>query len=100
MFTFYNYHDEYNGLQAEVKALITGLRLCIHYDFLKFGAGEDFIHFINKQVKGPWNISYIEEINRLMKKMQLNFTHIWIEENAAADWLVNIRYKEREQSYY
>ncbi|KAL2512020.1 Ribonuclease H protein [Abeliophyllum distichum] len=71
---FHDFYGECTSLEAEIRALNTGLR----------------------KTRGPWTVQYhLEEIQRWLSKLEVSFSHIWREGNIVADWLASNGYKEK-----
>ncbi|KAL2533012.1 Ribonuclease H protein [Abeliophyllum distichum] len=86
-------------LEAELRAVETGLRLCWQNNLDKVWVEVDSIAAMllcNQKNKGPWEVQYIlESIHQNVNKMEIQFSHIWREGNKVADWFANKGYNEK-----
>ncbi|KAL2471635.1 RNase H domain-containing protein [Abeliophyllum distichum] len=96
---FYEYYGKCSILEAKLKAVETGLRLCWQSNFNKVWVEVDskaaMLLCIQKD-KGPWEVQYtLESIHQYTSKMDIHFSHIWREGNKVVDWFANKGYIEK-----
>ncbi|KAL2506936.1 Uncharacterized protein Adt_22557 [Abeliophyllum distichum] len=86
---FYDFYGTCSILEAELKAVATGLRLCWQKNINKVWVEVDSkaaMLLCIQQDKGPWEVQYIlESIHQSVNKMETQFSHIWREGNKVAD---------------
>ncbi|KAL2457503.1 Uncharacterized protein Adt_46351 [Abeliophyllum distichum] len=96
---FYDFYGTCSILEAELKAVATGLRLCWQKNINKVWVEVDSkaaMLLCIQQDKGPWEVQYIlESIHQSVNKMETQFSHIWREGNKVADWFANRGYNEK-----
>ncbi|KAL2491286.1 Ribonuclease H protein [Abeliophyllum distichum] len=101
---FYDIYGTCSILEAELKAVAIGLQLCWQKDVQKVWVEVDSsaaMLLCNKQNKGPWDVQYIlESIHQNVNKMEVQFSHIWREENKVADWFANKGYTKNVSKWY
>jgi ribonuclease HI len=86
-------------LEAELRAMETGLKLCWSQGFRKIWVETNSkvaVALIRQNI-GPWDVQYIlQSIRWLMEKMETKITHVWREGNQAADWFASKGYVDRK----
>lgn len=89
---FSDFYGDCSILEAELKVIETGLRLCWTQGYRKVWIETDSkvsITLIN-QSNGPWGVQYIlQSIRWLLERMEHKITHIWREGNQAVDWFAS-----------
>ncbi|KAL2470958.1 RNase H domain-containing protein [Abeliophyllum distichum] len=99
LLAYYKFYSHCSCLEAEIRALCFGLKLCNYLGFSRIWVEADSlatIQLIEKDKWGPWQIRYLlEEIQPWQKLMEIKFSHIWREGNALADGLGKSGYKGR-----
>lgn len=87
-------------MEAEVKGLHQGLRICKEKGFTNIVIELDslvLVQIIQGKVKSPWNIAYmIRSIFQLLGFFNYSVQHIFREGNQAADFLANVGCKSEK----
>lgn len=81
-------------MMAEARALLQGLKLCVHKGVLQWDVEMDslvLMQIIQGKAGTPWAITYeIREISQLLQKLDHFLMHTFRESNMAADCLANL----------
>ncbi|CAI9780746.1 unnamed protein product [Fraxinus pennsylvanica] len=95
---FYEYYGECSILEAELRAIETGLKLCWTQGYRRVWIETDSktsITLIN-QNNGPWGVQYtLQSIREILENMEYKLSHTWREGNQAADWFAARGYCEK-----
>ncbi|CAI9769361.1 unnamed protein product [Fraxinus pennsylvanica] len=89
-------------LEAELRAIETGLQLCTTRGIRKVWIETDSKAALTliKQNNGPWGVQYIlQSIRWHLEKMKNKITHTWRKGNQAADWFASKGHRERKYKW-
>ncbi|KAL0303262.1 UNVERIFIED_CONTAM: putative ribonuclease H protein [Sesamum radiatum] len=81
-----------NNMVAEMHVVLRGLGICLKKGFSKVWLELDalyIIHLISKQVRGAWYIQNMLQHIQYLQQMEVRISHIFREENQAADYFAN-----------
>lgn len=95
-----DFYRETRNMQAEVKALFQGVKLCVENNVRCINVevnSKILIQVLQKNIKPPWAIEYkIRQIGRLIEQLDVQLFHVYRKSNRATDWLANKDYREKK----